>query len=44
MERVIVGIDPGKKGAIAILGEDGSLLDLSDMLLTAVEVEETRAQ
>jgi len=34
MERVIVGIDPGKKGAIAILSEDGSLLDLFDMPLT----------
>lgn len=34
MERVIVGIDPGKKGAIAVLREDGSLLDLFDMPLT----------
>ncbi|MCM8742308.1 hypothetical protein [Pseudomonas koreensis] len=34
MEDVIVGIDPGKKGAIAILREDGSLLDLYDMPLT----------
>lgn len=34
MEKVIVGIDPGKKGAIAILREDGSLLDLYDMPLT----------
>lgn len=35
MEKVIVGIDPGKKGAIAILREDGSLLHLYDMPLTA---------
>jgi hypothetical protein len=34
MEKVIVGIDPGKKGAIAVLREDGSLLDLYDMPLT----------
>ena len=39
MERVIVGIDPGKKGAIAILREDGSLLDLFDMPLTAAGKE-----
>lgn len=35
MERVTVGIDPGKKGAIAVLSENGSLLDLYDMPLTA---------
>ncbi|MGG2396335.1 hypothetical protein ACJRW5_05200 [Pseudomonas sp. SH1-B] len=34
MERVIVGIDPGKKGAVAVLRDDGSLLDLYDMPLT----------
>ncbi|MFG0756174.1 hypothetical protein ACF8O8_25730 [Pseudomonas sp. TYF_14] len=34
MEKVIIGIDPGKKGAIAILSEDGSLLDLYDMPVT----------
>lgn len=39
MEKVIIGIDPGKKGAIAILGEDGSLLDLYDMPLTAAGKE-----
>lgn len=39
MEKVIVGIDPGKKGAIAVLGEDGSLLDLYDMPLTATGKE-----
>ena len=39
MERVIVGIDPGKKGAIAILSEDGSLLDMFDMPLTAAGKE-----
>lgn len=26
-----VGIDPGKTGAIAVLGEDGQLLDVADM-------------
>lgn len=31
MEKVIIGIDPGQKGAIAVLREDGSLLDLFDM-------------
>jgi hypothetical protein len=38
MERVIVGIDLGKKGGVEIFGEDGSLLDLYDMPLTASEV------
>ena len=38
MKRVVVWVDPGKKGGIAILGEDGSLLDLYDMPLTAAEV------
>jgi hypothetical protein len=32
-ERIVVGIDPSKKGAIAVLREDGSLLDLFDMPL-----------
>lgn len=36
MEKVIVGIDPGKKGAIAVLREDGSLLDLFDMPLKKI--------
>ncbi|WP_325919318.1 RuvC family protein [Pseudomonas frederiksbergensis] len=36
-ERIFVGIDPGKKGAIAILREDGSLLDLFDMPLERFE-------
>ena len=31
MERVIIGIDPGQKGAIAVLREDGSLFELFDM-------------
>ena len=36
-EKIIVGIDPGKKGAIAVLREDGSLIDLFDMPLERFE-------
>jgi len=32
-EKIIVGIDPSKKGAVAVLREDGSLLDIFDMPL-----------
>ncbi|MGL4318222.1 MAG: hypothetical protein ACRCTL_16600 [Pseudomonas sp.] len=34
MRKTIVGIDPGKSGAVAVLSGDGSLLDLFDMPLT----------
>lgn len=36
-EEIIVGLVPGKKGAIAVLREDGSLFDLFDMPLERFE-------
>jgi crossover junction endodeoxyribonuclease RuvC len=37
---VIVGIDPGAKGALAFLDDDGTLLDAQDMPLAGGEVSE----
>ncbi len=39
--RVILGIDPGARGAIAVLGEEGTLIGLHDMPAIKIKVGKT---
>lgn len=38
MERVFIGIDPGLAGGIAVLGEDGEVLDVTKMPGTPLDI------